>query len=210
MMRRAALVGSISLTILLAGCGNGTGAPAGSSGSTSRPSLSTTTTTRAAPQVAPIGTAIHLVDYARGISGKDTWVERATIRLIDVIDPATFASGQLPPPWATTKSGGRWVGMRLEMTNDGPTRFGDTAEPYQPILEFSTDRNFLSPRAAGLPLDIVGCPALNYFLLQPGTTTTGCVDIEIPPGSSLRTLDVVLAFNGLDGDTRPIAEWTLS
>ncbi len=126
-----------------------------------------------------------------------------------VIDPATFTAGQTPPPWAMSSGGGRWVGMRLEVTDVGPEGLGTPAETrrYQPTLEFPTDRNFLTTRMA-LPLDIVGCPALKYYLL-PGTTTTGCVAIEIRPGSSLRTLDVVLAFGGLGGDTRPIAEWSL-
>jgi hypothetical protein len=125
-----------------------------------------------------------------------------------VIDPATIT--QPIPSWTTVAGGGGWVAMRLEVTNDGPARFANEGSPYQPTLEFRIDRNFQSPQASLFPLNLVGCPALQYFLLQPGTTTTGCVSIQIPPGSSVRTLDVALAFAGLGGDTRPIAEWTVA
>jgi hypothetical protein len=99
--------------------------------------------------------------------------------------------------------------MRLEVTNDGSSRFGNEESPYSPTLEFQTDKK-ISPNGAAIPLNMAGCPALNYWLLEPATTTMGCVSIEIPPGSALKTLDVALVFSGLGGDTRPIAEWTLS
>ncbi len=191
---------ALLMATTLAACSSASSSP---STTATTPASATTTT---APQTAPIGTAVHLVDHA--IVGGNPWVQGATIKLLGVIDPATLA--EPIPSWMTVAGRGRWVAMRLEVTNDGPTRFGNEGSPYQPTLEFQTDRNFLSSKRAALPLNMVGCPALQYFLLRPGATTTGCVSIQISPGSSVRTLDVVLAFSGLGSDTRPIAEWTPS
>jgi hypothetical protein len=187
------------MTAGLAGCSTTSSSPSTTVNTSRLPS------TTAAPQIAPDGTAIHLVDHA--VVGGNHWVQGATIKLIGVIDPATIA--QPVPTWMTTTRGGRWVAMRLEVTNDGPSRFGNEESPYSPTLEFQTDRK-PPPKGSAFPLNMVDCPALNYLLLEPDTTSMGCVSIEIPPGSALRTMDVVLAFSGLGGDTRPIAEWTLS
>jgi hypothetical protein len=194
---RRVMVGLV-MTAALAGCSTASSSPSTTA------HTSTSTATRPVPQTAPIGTAIHLVDHT--VIGGNPYVEGATIRLVGVIDPATVA--QPVPTWMTIAGGGRWVAMRLEVTNDGPSSFGNEESPRSWTLEFQTDRK-TSPNGAAFPLNMVDCLALQYFLLQPDKNSMGCVSIEIPPGSALRTLDVALALSG-GGDSRPIAEWTLS
>ena len=163
------------------------------------------TVTGPVPQTAPIGTAIHLVDNT--VIGGNRLIERATVRLVSIIDPATPAQ-PVPSSVSTVAGGGRWVAMRLEATNDGPWRFGSEASRYTWTLEFQTN-GMTSPNGAAVPLNMLDFPALNYRLLDPNTTTMGCVSIEIPPGPALRSLEVVLALSG-GGDTQPLAEWSLS
>ena len=200
---RRVIVGLV-MTGALGGCSAASSSPSTTVNTSTSTTTPATTTTSAAPQVAPIGSAIHLVDHV--VIGGNQLVQAATIKLVGVIDPATPA--QPVPSWMTNAGGGRWIAMRLEATNDGPSRFGSEASRYSPTLEFQTDRK-ISPIGTAFPLNMVGCPALNYFLLEPDSTTMGCVSLQIPPGSALRTLDVALAFSG-GGDIRPIAEWTLT
>ena len=204
------LAGLVSLTVLIAACGGGAPVSLGSPSTTTGSNSTTSRPTTLVPQVAALGTAIHLVDIATHISGTETWIERATVRLVDVIDPATLTRGQLSYPSGTpTVVGGHWVGLRLEITNDGPMKFGGESGRYQPTLDFPTDRSYRSPLKWAVPVNLLGCPAVNYWLLPPGASTTGCVGIELPRGSSIKTLEVVLLFSGIGGDTQPIAEWHL-
>ena len=208
--RSSTVAGLVALSVLVAGCGDGAGRGSGSPGTTTAWSSTTSAPPTLTSPVATVGDAVHLVDVATHVSGTETWIERATIRLVEVIDPATLADGQRSYPSGTpTVAGGHWVGMRLEITNDGPTRFGGESERYQPTLEFPTDRMYRSPLRWAVPVELQGCPAVTYWLLPPGTSTTGCVGIELPSGSSIHTLEVLLQFGGLGGDTRPIAEWHL-
>jgi hypothetical protein len=199
------LIVGLVMTAALAGCSAASSSPSPNANASTSTTAPASTATTAAPQTAPIGTAIHLVDHT--VIGGNQLVQTATVRLVGIIDPATPAQ-PVPSSVSTIAGGGRWVAMRLEATNDGPSSFGNEESPRSWTLEFQTDRK-TSPNGAAFPLNMVDCPALNYPLLEPDTTTMGCVSIEIPPGSVLRTLDVALALSG-GGDTRPIAEWTLS
>ena len=67
-------------------------------------------------------------------------------------------------------------------------------------------------REQQIPLTMVDCPALKYFLLEPRYDNDGlCESLRSNRRSALSTLEVVLAFRRT-GRWRyqPIAEWTLS
>jgi len=198
------IIVGLVMTAALAGCSAASSSPSPNANASTATTKPASTASTAAPQTAPIGTAIHLVDHT--VIGGNQLVQTATVRLVSIIDPATPAQ-PVPSSVSTIAGGGRWIAMRLEATNDGPSRFGGEASRYSWTLEFQTDRK-TSPNGVAFPLKMVDCPALNFWLLEPDTTTMGCVSIEIPPGSALRTLEVALALSG-GGDTRPIAEWTL-
>ena len=66
-----------------------------------------------------IGTAIHLVDAA--IVGGNRWIRARHSEAGRRDRPSHTRTTR--PPSVSIAGGGHWVAMRLEVTNDGPTRF---------------------------------------------------------------------------------------
>ena len=160
-------------------------------------------------QAGLLGVPVALSLMTGTLSGPPaTIVTTVEITLEAVIRSATPLSGcpqfacGAPPP----ESGiGEWSAFRFRVSNLAGQILNE-AGGYGPGADFTVDSN---PRAQLTPYGFVGCPALNYGDLRPGSTEMGCLAIWVPAGRAApQTVVAKVSIGGIDA-TDPSVRWSV-
>ena len=147
----------------------------GSSGSSSSQSAKTAT--------AKVGDTVN-VGGSQGLA----------VKLVSIIDPA-----QAGDQYTTPDAGKRFVGVKVEITNNGTSAYQDDANSNLTLIG-SDGQSYTFDSS-----NIAGCTNFSYgnYTLAAGTSATGCVVYQVPDG--VKAAKVQFAANGgYSGDT---GEW---
>jgi len=159
------------------------------------------------PQVGLLGVPVDLSLKTGSLSATAaTVVTTIQIRLDAILPSAAPLTGcsqftcGAPPP---EKGVGKWSAFKFSVSNLSGEVL-EEADGTSPGVEFYVDSN---PEAQLTTYGFVGCPALGYHDLPPGSAVTGCVAIWVPAGRAApKSAFVKLSVAGLDA-TDPSIRW---
>lgn len=178
-MKRSGLaaVGSITLSVLVAGCG--------SAGVSTTPAQSSTPTHGATAQEAGIGDTINLSDTANG--------DDIAVTVVKVADPDAADDGFSTPP-----AGDRFVSVQYRIVNTGKGSYQD--DPYNEIS--AKDAAGQTMRQEIAIATTAGAQLPSSMNLAPGDTSLGYVTFDVPGGDKIAQTQYTLnlGFTGTTGE----------
>ncbi len=188
--------------VILASCASSAGSSKATPRSTSsRPTTSTSTTTAVTTPTTIPGPSQALGTQAQ-LNGQPDTSANVTVR--NIINPA------VPVPAYTTattlqNAPTQWIGADISVTNLGHESFGDFAGPA-PQLGFTVNRVRV-PLMDSYGFGTSGCPRPDLLLLRPNQTTTGCVALPVPEGTTVVAVGIVLDI--ANGPPLDSAQWAV-
>lgn len=197
--RHLAPISLIAATMLAAGCGSTkivTEPPKTVTNTGSTPASTTSTgPAKPKPDIPPNDNPPRQAKIGSTLTLEGFQGEKMQVKVLDYLDPAT--AGEFDQP----QSGGRFVGVKIRMTNAGGTAYSDSPANGAKLIT-NTDEEADATITTGGSCDAT---ASSSTKIAPGSSRVLCLPFEIPASQKGATFQFTLN-SGFADET---GEWSL-